>query len=70
MKNQNTAISTKVNVKDNTVSTTWVNPDGSFGGFKGLLVKFDWNKATRKTIGEPVAENSNPFDGCGIICNI
>jgi len=69
MKNQNTATYTKVNVKDNTVSTIWVNPDGSFGGFKHLLVKSNWNEI-RKALGESVTENSNPFDGCGIIRNL
>ena len=70
MKNHNTATYTKVNVKNNTVSTMWVNPDGSFGGFKGLLVKFDWGKAIKEALGESVTENSNPFDGCGIIRNL
>ena len=70
MKNQNTATYTKVNVKDNTVSTMWINPDGSIGGFKGLLVKFDWSKATKKILEKSVTENSNPFDGSCIICDL
>ena len=70
MKNQNTATYTTVNVKDNTVSTMWVNPDGSIGGFKGLLVKFDWSKAAKEAFGDSVTKNSNPFDGCGIVCNL
>lgn len=70
MKNQNTAAYTKVNVKDNTVSTMWINPDGSIGGFKSLLVKFDWSKATKEILGKSVTENSNPFDGSCIICDL